>query len=185
MTPSTPDPFRAPFRDPARGPDRGLSRRGAVSLAVAGPLAALLSACSGSEVRDRLDSATRPLQAPRRTPPAPANPDQPVVDAAVRAIADLRGTLLPHRSADALVADLVQLHAHHLATLGAPAAAGTVTPLPAGRLLTEVVAREQALGALLSAKAAVAHDGSLARLLASMSAAVAQRIAPHASGGTT
>lgn len=171
MTPPTPDP------------SPGLSRRAALGLAAAGPLAALLSACSGAEVGDRLDSATRPLQAPRSTPPAPVNPDQPVVDAAVRAIADLHDTLLPHRSADALIADLARLHAHHLATLGASSATGAATPLPAGRLMTQVIAREQALGTLLSGKAAVAHDGDLARLLASMSAAIAQRIVPRGSGG--
>lgn len=154
-----------------------LSRRAALGLAVAGPAGVLLSACSGSAVTDRLDAGVDRLEAPRSTPPAPANPDQPIVDAAAAAIAGLRATLLPHRAQDPLIGQLAHLHARHLHTLGASSARGTATPLGAGSVRAQVIAQEKALAALLAAKAGVAHDGQLARLLASMSAAVSQRIA--------
>ncbi|WGL53753.1 hypothetical protein P5P86_07955 [Nocardioides sp. BP30] len=157
-------------------PPSALSRRATLGLAAA-PLALLLSGCSRDQVEDRLDSGADRLRAPRSTPPAPANPDQPLVDDAVRAIADLRASLLPHREADPLIADLVRMHARHLQALDAASAAGSAVALGAGPLLAAVDARERALAAALVARAASAQDGDLARLLGAMSAAIAQRTA--------
>jgi hypothetical protein len=157
-------------------PTSALSRRATLAAAAA-PLALLLAGCSRSEARAKLDSGVDKLEAPRSTPPAPANPDQALVDQAVSAIADVRATLRPHREQDAAIADLVALHSAHLKALAAPSATGTAAQLGAGPLLTQVAAREKALGALLAAKAGTAHAGDLARLFASMSAAVAQRTA--------
>jgi hypothetical protein len=159
-------------------PTSALSRRAALGLAATVPLA-LLTGCSGSGVKGRLDAGVDRLEAPRSTPPAPTNPDQPLVDAAVAAIADVRASLVPHRADDPTIAGLVRLHAVHLKALGAASVAGTATALGSGPVLTQVAAREQALGTLLAAKAGAARDGALARLLGAMSAAIAQ----HTAGG--
>lgn len=172
MTPPLPAP--SGHRSPR------LSRRSALGLATAGPLTVLLGACSRARAQDRLSDGVDRLRAPRRTPPAPANPDQAVVDAAVAAIAGLRSALLPHRD-DAVVADLLRLHGVHLKALGvAPAAAGPGAAAPAledGPVRAAALAREQVLARTLATQAGSAKDGELARLLASMSAAVAQRVA--------
>jgi len=142
------------------------------------PLAIVLSACSGSEVHDRLDSGVDRLRAPRSTPPAPANPDQKLVDQAASAIASMRAMLLPHRSEGTVVTDLINLHTAHLRVLGKPHATGAGGPGgSAGAAKAQIAAREQSLATLLATKAGVAQDGDLARLLASMSAAVTQRVA--------
>lgn len=160
---------------PSRARSRALSRRAALGLAASTPLALVLSACSGSEAHDRLDSGVDRLRAPRSTPPAPPNPDQKLVDQAATAIAGMRSALLPHRSEGAAVTDLVNLHTAHLKALGAAHATGAATS--AGSVMAQLAAREQALATLLAAKASAAQDGGLARLFASMSAAIAQRTA--------
>lgn len=72
------------------------------------------------------------------------------------------------------------LHEAHLAALGRPVTstspvspASTPTPMPAQ---ADLVATEQALQTTLVEAAVGAEDGELARLLASMSAAVAQQL---------
>ncbi|WP_017933976.1 hypothetical protein [Nocardioides sp. Iso805N] len=155
-------------------PTPALSRRATLGLAAA-PLALFLTGCSGGEAKDRLDATADRLQAPRSTPPAPANPDQPLVDEVVTAIADLRATLLPHRSEASVIDDLVRLHASHLRSLDAASAPGTPATLGSGAVLEQIDSRERALSSLLATKASTAHDGGLARLLGSMSAAIAQR----------
>lgn len=164
----------SPTNTPSNTSSRALSRRAALGLAAVAPLAAL-TGCSTASTRERLDSGIDRLRAPRSTPPAPANPDQPLVDGATKAIADMRASLLPHRGADAAIGDLVRLHAAHLEALGAGDAPGTPVTLGSGEVLAQAMAHERALGTTLATQAAKAHDGDLARLLAAMSAAVAQR----------
>jgi len=87
-----------------------LSRRTAVGVAVVAPLAA--SACSASEMLD-------PVKAPPpSTPPAPANPDQSVIDATV---AEILGA---DKGAPSAFAQLHRVHIEALApTKGVAAAA--------------------------------------------------------------
>lgn len=158
-------------------PTSALSRRATLGLATVAPLAMFLAACSRSQARAKLDDGLDRLEAPRSTPPAPGNPDQPIVDEAASAIADLRATLRPHRDVDPAVDDLIRLHTAHLKALGAASIPGTAAALGPGSLLAQVRPREQALSTLLGAKAGAAHAGELARLLASMSAAIGQRTA--------
>jgi hypothetical protein len=143
-------------------------------------VALAISACSASDVRDRLDSATEPLQAPRSTPPVPSNPDQPRVDTSVSAIAGLRAALAPVATSAPALADLVALHAAHLKRLAGHAGTGLKVPavvLDQADLTASVRAHEAALATTLADQAGSAHDGALALLLGSMSAAVSQRVA--------
>jgi hypothetical protein len=169
----------APTPAPPPAPTSALSRRASLRLLATAPLAATLTACSGSGLGGQVGHQVDRLRAPRSTPPAPANADRPLVDAAVAATASLRSALAPHRGVDPRVADLVRLHTAHLRALGAPTATGTAVPLSGtgSGLLDQVRAREESLGALLARQASAAHDGRLARLFASMSAAIAQRTA--------
>ena len=128
-------------------------------------------------MHDRLDSGVDGLRAPRSTPPAPANPDQRLVDHAASAIAGMRAALLPHRAAGAVVTNLIALHTAHLKALGASHADGSAASSTIDSVTTQLAARERDLAALLATKAGQAQDGDLARLLASMSAAIAQRTA--------
>jgi hypothetical protein len=136
----------------------------------------LLAACSG-----RVDDAVDRLRAPETTPPAPPNPDAAGVAEVARAIADVRDAISPHAGSQPVVADLVALHAAHLHALAATPAAGTMPgtapTLDRSRLLAEVRTRESALAQLVTARAIAAHDPALARLLASMAAAIGQRTA--------
>jgi hypothetical protein len=154
-----------------------------MSGAVLAPMAVLVSACSGAEVRDRVDSATDRLEAPHSTPPAPPNPDQPLVDGAVSAIAGLLDALEPVRTQDPAIPGLITLHRAHLARLGRARRPAAAVALDAGgaALMTQVASHENALAVTLAKGAASAQDGDLARLLAAMSAAVSQRVAVMAS----
>jgi len=158
----------------------GLSRRAALRLSVLAPVALAMTACSASEGRARLDAATDRLEAPKSTPPAPPNPDQPLVDEAIVAIDRLSATLGTIRAQHPPVADLIALHQAHLKRLGpasGPHSDGSLMLGGAPDVMTAVVAREKDLAATLAKLAAAAHDGDLARLLASMSAAIDQRVA--------
>jgi len=175
---------------PTPTPPAGPSRRAALriglgiglGIAAAGPLAVVLSACSGSEARDRLDAGVDRLEAPRRTPPAPPNPDQPAVDAVIGATLGLVSALRPLRGKDPVFADLVALHDAHLERLGAASGSGSGSASSATAAVSldgsraQVRAREHDLAGVLAQRAGSVQDGQLARLLAAMSAAVQQRV---------
>ncbi|MFJ2758483.1 hypothetical protein ACIO3S_22990 [Nocardioides sp. NPDC087217] len=126
---------------------RMLSRRTAVGVAVVAPLAA--SACSASEMLD-------PVKAPPpSTPPAPANPDQSVIDATV---AEILG------ADKGAPSEFVQLHRVHIEAL---APTKGVSAAPAKGRWQE---RQVALVTTLTAAAGRAADPQLITLLASAAA---------------
>ncbi|GGU11651.1 hypothetical protein [Nocardioides albus] len=129
---------------------RMLSRRTAVALAVVTPLAA--SACSASETLN-------PVKAPPpSTPPAPANPDQSVIDATV---AEILGA---DEGAPAAFVELHRIHIEALAPTKGVQAATT------GRWQE----RQLALVTTLTSAAGHAADPQLITLLASAAAAQQQ-----------
>ncbi|NYI76413.1 hypothetical protein [Nocardioides panzhihuensis] len=126
---------------------RMLSRRTAVAVAVVAPMTA--SACSASEMLD-------PVKAPPpSTPPAPANPDQNVIDATV---AEILG------ADEGAPAAFVQLHRVHIEAL---APSEGVTAAPAEGRWQE---RQLALVTALTTAAGRAADPQLITLLASIAA---------------
>ena len=154
---------------PTPAPAAGASRRAALRLVAIAPIAVALSACSSSAL-DR-------LEAPRSTPPAPANPDQPAVDVVIGTTAALLDALRPLAAKDPVLGDLVALHEAHLKRLG-PSSAPFASPavqLDGSR--SQIREYETALAGVLANRAGGVHDGALARLLAAMSAAVLQRVA--------
>jgi hypothetical protein len=130
----------------------------------------LLAACSG-----RVDDAVDRLRAPETTPPAPPNPDAAAVAEVAGAIASVRDTIAAGAGSQPVVADLVALHTAHLQALSASPA--HPTPSSSSAPVAEVRTRETALAQLITARAVAAHDPELARLLASMAAAIGQRVA--------
>jgi hypothetical protein len=132
----------------------------------------LLAACSG-----RVDDAVDRLRAPETTPPAPPNPDAAAVAEVARAIEHVRDTITTDAGSQPVIADLVALHTAHLHALGVTPAAGTAPSLDPGRVLSEVRRLETTLAAQITTRAVSAHDPDLARLLASMAAAIGQRTA--------
>lgn len=152
---------------PPRPP--GASRRAVLRLGATAPLVMALAACSGPVVEQ--------LEAPRSTPPVPPNPDQPVVDSVIEAMSVLVSRLRPLGPRDPALADLVALHDAHLARLGPPSEPVTIAPVSVRFSPAQVRAREEALRDQLADHAAEVQNGELARLLASMSAAVTQRLA--------
>lgn len=143
-----------------------LARRSAIALVV-GPLAGL-AALSGCDDGD---------PSPAGSPTATSDPDPDV--ALVDGVLHELGQALRLATAAGL-ADLVTLHRAHIDALGG--AAPTTGP---GRPAepAAVRKRERRLQAHLVEAAVAAESGALARLLASMSAAVAQRTAPQAARG--
>jgi hypothetical protein len=158
---------------PTPAPATGASRRAALRLVAIAPIAVALTACS-SPALDR-------LEAPRSTPPAPANPDQAAVDLVIGTTAALLGALRPLAAKDPVLGDLVALHQAHLERLG-PASARFVSPAvhldgSRSQVRSQVRDHETALAGVLANRAGGVHDGALARLLAAMCAAVLQRVA--------
>ena len=145
------------------------SRRTALGALVLLPL---MTACSG-----RVDDAVDRLRAPETTPPAPPNPDAAAVAAVARAIEDVRAAISPYAGSQPVVADLVALHEAHLRALAATPSPGTAAPLDKDQVPGQVRARETALARRITTRAVAAHDPELARLLASMAAAIGQRTA--------
>lgn len=130
---------------------RRLSRRTALGLAAVAPLAA--SACSASEVLD-------PVKAPPpSTPPAPANPDQSVIDDTV---AEILG------ADEGAPASFVRLHRLHIEAL-APTE-GVAATTQRGRWQD----RQLELVSTLTIAAGRAADPRLITLLASAAAAQQQ-----------
>lgn len=149
------------------------SRRTAIALALSVPLA--LAAC------DLDPPSAGPSDAPTTTP---ALPDADVVASARKAIlltvALLEAVETRHRSLRIGIRPLLDLHAAHIEVLhdGSEDAA-VEAPLPADTpplARTQVFGAERSLADTLADAAREAASGDLARALASMSAAVAQRV---------
>ncbi|PUA80686.1 hypothetical protein [Nocardioides currus] len=158
------------------------SRRTALALAVSAPLA--LAACD-------LDPPARSASgsssgSPTATPSAAAPlPDADVVEGAraatLLAVALIEAAQARHGLRRSGLEDLLRLHAAHLAVLddGSPepeVEAPLVAATPA-RARAQVAASENGLTATLADAAGQAASGDLARALASMSAALRQRVA--------
>ena len=156
-----------------------LSRRTVVTGALGGVAAGALSACSND------DTATRPPRSP-----AGLAPDVAVATTAlaeIRAVhAAVSATLARFPASRSTLAPLVGVHRAHEATLvdAVPDRASTtakparyVVPRKRDKALTRLAAREQRLHDTLDALALRAQSGQFARLLASMGAAVHQRLA--------
>lgn len=152
------------------------SRRTALALALSTPLA--LAAC------DLDPPSATPSESPTTAPP----PDAEVVASARKAIlltvALLEVVSARHRPLRAGIQPLLDLHTAHLEVLddgsqdpsesqGLAAALPADTPAMAR---TQVTGAESNLSATLADAARQAASGDLARALASMSAAVAQRV---------
>jgi hypothetical protein len=148
---------------------------GALGCVAAGALAA----CSD-------DSTTTE---PRR-PPAGLAPDVAIATSALAEIRAVRAaasaTLARHPVGRPTLAPLIRVHrAHEAALVDAVPDRATTTARPAryvvprkrGKALTRLAAREQRLHDRLDALALQAQSGQFARLLASMGAAVHQRLA--------
>ena len=154
-------------------PPAPASRRTAITLALAAPL--VLAAC------DLDPPSAAPPESP---PPAPPRPDTEVVAAARKAIllmvATIEATTAAHLRLRAGLGPWLDLHGAHLAVLDDGAEDQAVEPAlvdprpPAA--LRAVIAAEAALSASLADSSRLAASGDLARALASMSAAVTQRL---------
>lgn len=147
-----------------RSLSRPLSRRSAQGL-LAGTLIVPLTGC------DLLPRAER------AAPPAPTA-DERLADRVAAAIRRARAVAAAAAGGEPLVA----LHDAHLTALGAAGAgtsgAASATPTTGSpATLAHVRSAELGLETTLTDAAARADDGGLARLLASMSAAVAQQLA--------
>lgn len=148
------------------------SRRTAIALALSAPLA--LAACD-------LDP---PSSQPTKSATADPLPDEAVVGAARKSIlltvATIEAVNARHRSLRVENAPLLALHATHLAVLGEADTDETVegeipqnTPALARK---QVASTENGLAGTLVGTAGEAASGDLARVLASMAAAVTQRV---------
>jgi hypothetical protein len=150
------------------------SRRTALALALSAPL--VLVACD-------LDP---PTAEPSESPTVPAPPDAEVVASSRQAIlltvALLEAVSARHRRLRADIRPLLRLHAAHLEVLDDGSEDEAEEPaLPADTALmarTQVSDAESSLAAALADAARQAASGDLARALASMSAAVTQRVVP-------
>lgn len=148
------------------------SRRTALTLALSAPLA--LAACD-------LDP---PSATPSPSPTAAPLPDAEVVASATREIlltvALLEAVSARHRPLRADIRPLLALHAAHLEVLDDgsedPAAAAALPADTPPLARTQVSDAESSLAATLADAARRAASGDLARALASMSAAVTQRV---------
>ena len=124
-----------------------------------------------------------PSSTPVARTPAPPTADEVLVDRVTSEVTKVRDTAASLPGAESLVV----LHDAHLSALGAststasptasPSAAATDLPTPGTATVGDLRAAERALEATLTDAAVRAEDGGLARLLASMSAAVAQQLA--------
>ncbi|EON23271.1 MULTISPECIES: hypothetical protein [Nocardioides] len=148
------------------------SRRTALALALSAPLA--LASCE-------LDP---PSAEPSDAPTTEAPPDAEVVTSArteiLLTVALLEAVRAQHRPLRAETGSLLRMHAAHLAVLDdgtEPEAVEAESPAPTPELARDqVTAVESALSATLADAAGKAASGDLARALASMSAAVIQRV---------
>lgn len=172
------------------GTPRGPSRRAVVGAGL-GLAALTVAGCRGSDSTDGTGTA-----APAQTPDPGSDsgpslaPDVAVATSALAQVRALRqaatGTLTRFPDSRATLAPLVALHqAHEAALVDAVPERARPSESPApyrvprrrARALTALAARERALHDTLGDLAVGAQSGRFARLLASMGAAVQQRLA--------
>jgi hypothetical protein len=172
------------------GPE-ALDRVGAVSPApalrttrrttLAGALAGV-AVLAGCDLGD--PSSEDPASAPA-TSPEPADPDDPDAGLVDDVVDDIVATQLlvesirrRHNSLRRPLGELARVHQAHLAVLGSEPRSGRRPPRArgAGEALSLLRARELRHQRLLADRAVAAQSGRLARLLASMSAAIAQQL---------
>jgi hypothetical protein len=162
------------------------TRRTTVAVALAGG-AALAGGLSGCDIGD----PARPGASPGATPAA--DPDEELLDRArteVDAALALVTALSRHGRMATPLAPLLALHTAHRDALAGddtptetPTETPTGTPAPPslsgapGELWTMLLARERTLHRRLAVSAVEASSGTLARLLASMSAGIAAHVA--------
>lgn len=130
--------------------------------------------------------------------PKPADADLPVAEEAVELIGSIMRTIRTntrrHPALEASLADVLTMHLAHLAALRhavptpAPSArTHSEAPVPhsTSEALAQLRSSERPVRARLGGLAQQAHSGDFARLLASMAAAVSQRIEdwPEPPGG--
>jgi hypothetical protein len=146
-----------------------LTRRTALGAALVGLVT--ISGCDLDDLDPRSDPASP--DAPAASAP-PVDADTTLVAGVVGALSETLAAATAVRRRDrAAFRPLAQLHRRHLRELdGEPSAAvgGRVAP-------AALVGQEQQLQQSLAAAALAAESGELARVLASMSAAVAQQLA--------
>jgi hypothetical protein len=147
------------------------SRRTAIALALSAPLA--LAACEFDP----------PSAVPTETPTTEPLPDADVAASArgqiVQMVATVEATIEAHPRLRRELAPWLDLHSAHLAVLdvGDDQTATAATPPPTAAAARQIViGAEGALAARLADSARQAASGDLARALASMSAAVTQRV---------
>jgi hypothetical protein len=168
-----PSPHPAPFGDGR------VARRAVLAGALGGAGMMAVAACS-----DDTSTGTKPPGSP-----AGLAPDVAVATTALTEIRAVReavtGTLRRFPATRSVVGSLVALHQTHEATLvdAVPARASTsaapspyAVPRNRDRALARLAAREQQLHDTLDGLAMRAQSGQFARLLASMGAAVQQRL---------
>ena len=144
---------------------------------------AAVSACDVDDLRPPEDDAEPSPAASESSPP---DADSRLVEATVGEILQILTVLASARrfaSLQASVRELARMHRAHLAVLspgldpGKPVRSSVRVPRSPKDALRQVRTAENALQRRLATSAVEARSGSLARLLASMSAAVAQHVA--------
>jgi hypothetical protein len=149
--------------------------------ALGGTLAGLvtLSACDLGDLDPRSDNSPTSTT----TTGAPVDADQVLVDDVVTDLVQLDSVVVAAQARfprlRSPLAPLRTLHAAHLGALDAavPQPAATSLPATAPAALREIRRQEARLQRRLADWSVAAESGTLARLLASMSAAVAQQLA--------
>jgi hypothetical protein len=147
------------------------TRRTALGAALAG--AWLLTGC------DALQDEPAPSPG---AGPQDADPDQALLDLVTVEVGEMLGLVTAarrRRSLAAPLADFATMHAAHLEVLGPPGGQTDRVRLAgsSGEVLARVLRRERESQRKLAGWSVDADSGQLARLLASMSAATAQRLA--------
>ena len=165
-----------------------LTRRTALGLLGVGGLAAVVSACDASDLDPRSDpptpTVTQTLQQPA---PADQQADEETLLAALgetaTTLAFVEAVLRRHPSLRADLREVAAMHRTHRDELtaaasdaGRPGAPGVPVPRRASAALALVRATEETTRGRYQGWALEARSGAFARLLASMSAAVGQRL---------
>ena len=151
------------------------SRRTALGGLLAGLAgAAVLAACDVDELRPPEDEEA---PAPEQTTDGALDPDVALVEDVVAQVTRTWAAVVS-AGLGARLARLQRMHEAHLEVLGATPVKQTAPPSgPEPKRYQRVLGREQRLQSDLATAAVEARSGALARLLASMSAAVAQHLA--------
>jgi hypothetical protein len=145
------------------------TRRSALA-AAAGMTGLAVAGCTSDSPADPTD--------PVSTSAPPVDADQSLVDDVIRRLSTALGTVVAAGEASRpLKRELAKLNRMHVAHLEALGADGNWTAFAGTPGRREVLALETRLQKFLTTAAVTAESGTLAKLLATMSAAVAQHVA--------